>query len=324
MSQSQFQHPQRLSVQELLLLNILLYLSDEDSFCFSKNDKNSLFYSVQNNWNLMNLKLVATATILEEGAVCAAFFNEQCIESPGEGKCNLSRELIVVFRGTSKGEWLDNFLGGAATDAEDGVSTRQQIRALKWYQTLSKEDCYVTVTGHSKGGNKAKYIAVLDDSVDHCVSFNGQGFSEEFITWYYARIGIRQQIIENHNTEYDYVNWLLHDFGSSYYYKNQMPEKGFLAGHCASAFLKWDADGEAKMEQTGSEPPEITKALDKTLNQMLHLLPRKQKIELVTWIGEWVQKAMDEVHTDEGRMLKQLLIEISHFFQSIFQRDVIY
>lgn len=39
------------------------------------------------------------------------------------------------------------------------------------------DDCStITVTGHSKGGNKAK-----DNSVDICIAFDGQGFSDEFI-----------------------------------------------------------------------------------------------------------------------------------------------
>ena len=309
-------HPQCLSIQELLLINILLYLPDKGALCWRENDGDHIFRAVQNSIGLTNLILISAAIIPEEGAVCAAFLHQ--------GPNETFKELIVVFRGTSKGEWLDNFLGGAATDAEDGVSTRQQIRALKWYQTIPKEGYYVTVTGHSKGGNKAKYITVLDDSVNRCVSFNGQGFSEEFITWYYARIGIRKKIIENHNTEYDYVNWLLHDFGTSYYYKNQMPEKGFLAGHCASAFLSWTEDGKAKMEQAGSEPPEIIKELDKNLNQVLHILPRRKKMELMTWIGEVVQHMVNKSDTEERQIISQILIEISHFFQSIFWQDVIY
>ena len=316
MSQLQLHQSQCLSIQELLLLNILLYFSDKDSLCLQSDDLERIFHTVQDSMILNNLQFVSATTIPEEGAICAAFLHQIPKEE--------FKELLVVFRGTSKGEWLDNFLGGAATDAEDGVSTKQQVRALKWYQSLSKAGCYVTVTGHSKGGNKAKYITVLDDSVDRCVSFNGQGFSEEFIDWYYARIGIRKVIIENHNTEYDYVNWLLHDFGKNFYYKNQMPEKGFLAGHCANAFLKWGKHEAFEMEKAGNEPPGIIKELDKTLNQILHRIPKKQKIELVTWIGERVQSVMDARETDEVQIIRQILIEISQFFQTIFQQDVIY
>lgn len=320
MSRFQVQQAQCLSIQELLLLNILLYFSDKDSLCLQSDDFDHIFQTVQDSPSLTGLQFISATTIPEEGAVCAAFLNQISDEK--------NKELIVVFRGTSKGEWLDNFLGGAATDEEDGVSTRQQIRALKWYQALQKDGCYVTVTGHSKGGNKAKYITVLDDSVDRCVSFNGQGFSEEFVDWYYARIGIRQGIIENHNTEYDYVNWLLHDFGTTFYYKNQMPERGFLAGHCSNAFLKWEKDGAVFMEKTGQERPEMIQELDKTLNQILHVLPKRQKIELAAWIGARVQAIMDQreidqmqmdrTQIDETKEIRQILIEISHFFQAIF------
>ena len=59
------------------------------------------------------------------------------------------------------------------------------------------------MTGHSKGGNKAKYITLMDDTVDHCVSFDGQGFSDEFMETYSDEIAARQHKIENHNVDYD-------------------------------------------------------------------------------------------------------------------------
>lgn len=88
----------------------------------------------------------------------------------------------------------------------------------KLYEELGLEDSYVTVTGHSKGGNKAKYITVLDSSVDRCVSFDGQGFSDEFMTEYQEQISQNQNKIENHNVDYDYVNLLLNDVGNKTYY----------------------------------------------------------------------------------------------------------
>lgn len=95
-------------------------------------------------------------------------------------------EAIVVFRGTAAGEWRDDFLGGAVTGQADGVSTAQQENALRWYRSLGLSGHFsrITVTGHSKGGNKAKYIALMEESVNRCVSFDGQGFSDEFIVKY--------------------------------------------------------------------------------------------------------------------------------------------
>ncbi len=302
--QSQF------SVIDLLLLNILFYLPDENNGCFDENDRNLVFQAVQSRPLFQKMQLISATVISEDGAVCGAFLCEHIRSDPE----SVFRELIVVFRGTSQGEWLDNFLGGAGTEAEDGVSTKQQIRALQWYQTLPKAHCYVTVTGHSKGGNKAKYIAVLDDSVDRCVSFNGQGFSEEFVLWYCARIAFRQQIIENHNTEYDYVNWLLHDFGNCSFYKNQMSEKGFLAGHCANALLKISESGVCSMEYADQEPPEVIQWLDRIFNGALHMLPKRQKITFLERIGTRIQNAVDEAF-----LRKEIFKDISQIFQTIFR-----
>ncbi len=298
----------RLSVSELLLLNILLYFSEMNGLCFEREDRDGIFRAIQNNPLLTSIQLISVTSIPDEGAVCAAFLSRGSDSREG----GTWKELIVAFRGTSEGEWLDNFIGGAETEAPDRVSTKQQMRALNWYRTLPISECYVTVTGHSKGGNKAKYIAIREDSVDRCVSFNGQGFSEEFVFRYKERIIMRQGIVENHNTEYDYVNWLLHDFGKTYFYKNQMPGKGFLAGHCPNAILQIDESGHCLMECVGYEQPDKIRKLDRTLNFLLHALPERYKIELMEWIGTCVQMAMDE-----KILIKEIFKEISQIFQTL-------
>ena len=40
----------------------------------------------------------------------------------------------------------------------------------------------LTVTGHSKGANKAMYTTIMCNNVTRCVSFDGQGFSKEFLS----------------------------------------------------------------------------------------------------------------------------------------------
>ena len=159
----------------------------------------------------------------EEGALSAVFVN------------STTGEAVVAFRGTREYEWKDNFLGGAVTILEegisnvnhDGVSTAYQEKALKWYQSLDLEGYEtITVTGHSKGGNKAKYITILDDSVTRCLSYDGQGFSDEFFEKYKEKIIARQYAISNHNS-----------------YLRELPEEKKIAtmelvGEIAEAFFK--------------------------------------------------------------------------------------
>lgn len=125
-------------------------------------DWKNMLNAIKQDETLMNMKIIAVAgdpSLAEgekraedapkEGALSAVFVNEE------------TGEAVVAFRGTAEYEWKDNFLGGAATDAADGVSTEYQTKALNWYQGLGLADAgytTITVTGHSKGGNKAKYI----------------------------------------------------------------------------------------------------------------------------------------------------------------------
>ena len=134
------------------------------------------------------------------GGARALFYDE----TSGEG--------IVVFKGTESHEWKDNFEGGYMSD------TKQQIAALKWFKSLDLNGySYITVTGHSKGGNKAKYITVVEDdrryrkrrAIDRCIAFDSQGFSEAFCSKYVVNIAERLYKIENCNLYDDYVNILL-------------------------------------------------------------------------------------------------------------------
>lgn len=101
--------------------------------------------------------------------------------------------------------------------------TESQKEALKYVQdTLGYYDngIYVgdrnkpyrslTVSGHSKGGNKAQYVAITAGFVDKCVSFDGQGFSMEFLAKYKDAILKRSDIITSIASEFDFVNCLFY------------------------------------------------------------------------------------------------------------------
>jgi hypothetical protein len=84
-------------------------------------------------------------------------------------------QVVVAFQGTAgPGEWLDNGQGGYAGVAD----TPDQTAALTYFNHVANQfgwtsDTDVTVTGHSKGGNLAVYVAVLrPDVVDREFSFS--------------------------------------------------------------------------------------------------------------------------------------------------------
>lgn len=113
-----------------------------------------------------------------------------------------STEAIVAFKGTSGGEeWIDNVEGLNMAD------TRCQKEALDFIESLKYEN--ITTIGHSKGGNKAMYVAITSDKVTRCVAFDAQGFSQKFLDKYWAEIQTKGKNISNYSIEGDYVHALM-------------------------------------------------------------------------------------------------------------------
>ncbi|MDO5132770.1 MAG: DUF2974 domain-containing protein [Eubacteriales bacterium] len=245
---------------------------DSGSFMTSQDWKN-IVQSVKNDPKLMNLQIRETHVDTAEnggGGLSMVFTDDS------------SKEAVVLFRGTAGGEWKDNFTGGNVTD------TDQQKNALQWYQDVCEKydlDRYeMTVTGHSKGGNKSKYITIMDDTVDHCVSFDGQGFSDKFMENYKDRIARRQELIENHNADYDYVNLLLNDIGETTFYKGQEIGNGgggFLENHCPNSLMKWKEDGSFSMEECPDGQPSEMRAVDAFFNNCLRSLPDDKRSDML-------------------------------------------
>lgn len=137
---------------------------------------------LQNNTRLN--KLVLTETMeTPKGVPLALCFTDGTPDT---------REAIIAFKGTTGGdEWSDNVEGAILRDTPD------QIEALEFVQGLPYAD--ITLTGHSKGGNKANYITILCDKVTRCVGFDPQGFSQLFLNdpKYSKRIEERASLIKS-------------------------------------------------------------------------------------------------------------------------------
>lgn len=129
-------------------------------------------------------------------AVVFTQMDKNISENPSFGQLSASRRLeendvravcytdakdkdpVVVFRGTggTKEAWRDNFEGAYEEDT----------KIQKLADEFVKNECGaykdIVVTGHSKGGNLAQYVTVKEtDMVNRCVSFDGQGFGDDFI-----------------------------------------------------------------------------------------------------------------------------------------------
>ncbi|MCR5307831.1 MAG: DUF2974 domain-containing protein [bacterium] len=200
-------------------------------------------------------------------------------------------EAIVAFRGTALNEWQDDFVGA------NQVDSLQQINALEWYKMvytkLHLENYQVTVIGHSKGGNKAKYITVLNNTVTRCVSFDGQGFSDKFIENYKKEILEKQKIIENHNVDFDYVNILLNDIGrKTYYIGFDYGRGGFAESHCPNTYFNFKENGQYTLEVNPNGQRVEMQELDHFINSLIRSnISEKEKTETTELVGALVGKA---------------------------------
>ena len=200
------------------------------------------------------------------------------------------KEAYVVFEGTMGGnEWRDNFLAGTTTDQEDQVSSLEQKKTLDWFQENAQvnsilNDCdRITVSGHSKGGNKAKYLTLFDGRIDECISFDGQGFSDEFVTEHEDKIRLNQGKIQNYNHTADYVNCLLNDVGEMHYIagKDCGGGIGYLQNHAVFSLNEGMPFAENETEQYP-----LMKMFDEALNGYLRTLSPDEKKAFLSLTGE--------------------------------------
>lgn len=145
----------------------------------------------------------------------------------------------VVFRGTATvNEWKDN--GEGAYKYE----TIEQVDALNFINSLEYDN--ITVTGHSKGGNNAQYVTVLSPKITRCISVNGQGFSDEFVSKYKEEINQNYSKVISINAKYDYVNCLFNSIAGKCCYIQTETQINPFDYHKANILL--DENGDLRRE----------------------------------------------------------------------------
>ncbi|AOR23606.1 Mbeg1-like protein [Clostridium taeniosporum] len=196
--------------------------------------------------------------------------------------------VYVVFRGTKTiEEWEDNGEGAYMSDTPEQISALNYINNLKYIN--------ITVTGHSKGGNKAKYVALLSDKVDRCVSFDGQGFSNKFIDKYYKKINENKDKILSISAKYDYVNCLLNSVNEEKVYINTPIEKNPLYYHKANIML--DNAGTLREETT---PCSFVKIINKFSTSLISELPERHKSFAINSLTDIVELILCDKDLDKN------------------------
>lgn len=181
---------------------------------------------------------------------------------------NQPTDVNVVFRGTSGDyEWHDNGEGGYLAD------TDQQKAAANYVNNLPEEyGNGITVTGHSKGGNKAQYVTIVTDRIARCVSYDGQGFSEEFLEKYGDRIAERADRIESISAADDYVNCLLYSIAGIKTYVLTEKQDDFLHYHKPNILLDENGD----LRPAGEQSP-LSQFINEYTTYIISNVPEPQR-----------------------------------------------
>lgn len=271
------------------------------------NSNKEDFFTVH-EWDIVK-KAVQSDDTLKAVVIKSSYYDADT----GDAGCVLAsgKDAIVAFKGTGIGEWKDNAAAGSTmknTSSSDPTISTQQQKAIDFVnrQDFSNYDS-VMATGHSKGGNKAKIVTLMTDKIDECVSFDGQGFSDEFMASHKAEIQAKQSKITNHNADGDYVNILLNDVGKTYWHEGQRVDGNPLKYHSPTALLQEDGT------MASGEQSAITKAFDKSLNAMLRSIPQNKKADVLRLTGDIMDALMGRGSDHKLWNMRKILADPRNF-----------
>lgn len=263
---------------------------------------------------LCSLRIVERKNNPATGAKALCFYSEK------------EEEAFVVFAGTGYNEWRDDLVAGAESD------TRQQTEALEWFEALPYEK--ITVSGHSKGGNKAMYVAVCSDKAPMCIAFDGEGFSREFLEKYREKIEERKGQIVLYANYRDFVSCLLYPIaGTVIFLENDggisAEELGFGGYHCPDTlFLHRDGKILYELARQGKREPAIELIQEFTI-YFMEKAPKAERVQLLSFLGDIMQRLMgqgeyrnDIFYTIAADGLRDVLIYLQAFLNEKKREDL--
>ena len=207
--------------------------------------------------------------------------------------------------------WKDNFLGAVQTD------TFEQKSILRFYdeavkKALSDERLSprsrvtINLSGHSKAGNLAQYIAVMRDNADYCYSFDGQGFSRRFLAKYSAEIDKRGRKIINICPDISIAGSLLDPIPNA---RTVFIETGFMREKGAHTMPLYYHIPVSVLDKDGKMRPVIKKR--EAFSDMLH------RVSVLS-----VSLAERASFIDEKRGLGNIGSAIMHFFKGHYLKAI--
>ena len=149
------------------------------------------------------------------------------------------------------------------------------------------------------------YVTVTSDKVTHCVSMDGQGFSQEFLDKYSAEITEKGSCITNYSLDTDYVHILMFQLPNSNqrYFANG--GKGGARNHAPTAYFTFEQDengdwqvrlddnGNPSMSERAYENQGIAYLHDFTCF-VLNVMPDDKKQQVVDYLGVILALSMGE------------------------------
>lgn len=211
--------------------------------------------------------------ILEDPSLCELYVRDSINTDGVRASCfvDSSGEATIAIRGTggTYEAWSDNFQGAYQSD------TTEQIAFSDFVKRQAEKYSDITITGHSKGGNLAQYATVVcGDAIDRCVSFDGQGFSDEFLRKYSKEISENADKIKSICASEDYVNILLFSIAGETVYLNADVDN-FINNH--SPYDLWKTN--SGLMENGEfcktvEQSQLSKALDSIADGLIRTFDR--------------------------------------------------
>ncbi|MDO5602932.1 MAG: DUF2974 domain-containing protein [Oscillospiraceae bacterium] len=194
--------------------------------------------------------------------------------------------VVVAFKGTTGAEeWDDNARGLNISD------TPCQKEALDYIESLAAPN--ITVTGHSKGANKAMYVSITSSKVNRCVAFDGQGFSQEFIDKYWAEIEARGANVINYSLSADFVHILMFPVpNSKQVYCEGYGVDDFKQNHSPNSFYKIDKDGHIISILEKAQETESMTMLHEFTTFLLNNTSAEEKAAVADYLGPLLAAAM--------------------------------
>lgn len=191
-------------------------------------------------------------------------------EKGSKAACFLSSdgsEAYVVFKGTGENEWPDNFAG------LNQASTPQQQAAASYVNYVHSRypKASIVTSGHSKGGNKAQYAAIMCPFVVGCVAFDAQGFGLGFMETYADRIRERKHLITAYNQSGDFARPLMFSIAGTTCYLDGLNSTGdFAKNHALITLFVRDSEGNLVLASTDGAQSDLSREIGEFTHYLLN------------------------------------------------------